>query len=523
MRARETKWIGILLCIALLLGLAACQTAPTAPVNIDALFATVLQQVDFATDLSDTGEDSALYYPELPQGSAITLYAGSGYYADEAALITLAQEEDAEAALAAVEEHISQKRNQFLNYIPEEVSKIDNAQVWQQGNHIIVCISADHITAKHILDNAADPSYTVPATTAPLAETTEATAEATTEPSAEATTEPTTEPITEPTTEPTTEATTVPPETEPALQSQTGYIHSYSGGCFRVDNMAYENYGYVASASEKYASVISEAAELLTPEGITVYDLLIPTAIGIVLPDDIVAKSSSYVNQGEAIGRIFDMMSDKVVKVNCYENLRMHRDEYLYFRTDYHWNGPAAYYAYESFCQVKGIDPIGMEDRPKYEFDNFLGALYFLNTGKDPVIAKTPDTVIAYDTKSNVSMYYIDRNGNKINYPVIQDVSGWATASKYNCFAGSDQPLAVFTNHDLNDGSACIVIKESFGNALMSYIADHYQNVYEIDYRYWNGDLLSFAKEHGVTDVIFANNMAMTGNSSQIGMIKRIF
>ena len=79
MRARGTKWISILLCTALLLGLAACQITPAAPVNIDALFATVLQQVDFATELSDTGEDSALYYPELPQGAAITLYAGSGY------------------------------------------------------------------------------------------------------------------------------------------------------------------------------------------------------------------------------------------------------------------------------------------------------------------------------------------------------------------------------------------------------------------------------------------------------------
>lgn len=287
--------------------------------------------------------------------------------------------------------------------------------------------------------------------------------------------------------------------------------------------MAYETYGYVESASTKYASVITEAAELLSAEGIQVYDLLIPTAIGIVLPDDIVSFYKGYVNQGESIQKMFDMMSDKVVKVNCYENLRLHRDEYLYFRTDYHWNGPAAYYAYESFCKVKGFTPYTMEERPKYEFSHFLGGLYYLNADKDPELSKTPDTVIAYDTKCDVSMYFIDRAGQTIHYPVIQDVSGWSSASKYNCFAGSDQPLAVFTNHDLNDGSACIVIKESFGNALMSYIADHYQYVYEIDYRYWDGDLVEFAKEKGVTDVLFANNLAMTGNSAQIGMIKSIF
>ena len=514
MKKRVTRGCCLLLCFALVLGFCACQTGPSRPINIDALFATLLAEVDFATELKNTGEDAALYYPELPQGAQITLYAGSGYYADEAALIVLASEGDMAAAKKAVEEHIAQKRNQFLNYIPEEVSKIDKAVVWQEGKWIIVCITADKVTVDHVLDNAADPSYTVPVTE-PTTTEAPTTQPPTTEP-------PTTEaPTTEsPTTQP---PTTEPPPTEPVLQSQTGYIHSYGNGVIRVDKMAYEGYGYVESASEKYASVISEAAELLTPEGITVYDLLIPTAIGIMLPDDIVAISSNYVNQGEAIERIFGMMSDKVVKVNCYENLRLHRDEYLYFRTDYHWNGPAAYYAYEVFCRMKGIEPIGMEERPKYEFGNFLGALYFLSTGKDPVIAETPDTVIAYDTKSNVSMYYVDRAGQTIHYPVIQDVSNWNAGSKYNCFAGSDQPIAVFTNHDINDGSACIVVKESYGNVLMSYLADHYQTVYEIDYRYWDGSLVEFAKEHNVTDVIFANNMAMTGNSSQIGMIKRIF
>ena len=282
-------------------------------------------------------------------------------------------------------------------------------------------------------------------------------------------------------------------------------------------------YGYVPEASEKYARVISEAAELLAPHGITVYDLLIPTAIGIVLPDDIAATSSVYTDQGAAIDSIFSMMSDKVVPVNCYRNLRLHRNEYLYFRTDHHWNGPGAYYAYESFCQVKGITPYTMAERPAYEFGNFLGTLYFLSSDKDPILAENRDTILAYGTVSNVTMYYYDKAGVRVDYPVIADVSDWAAGTKYNCFAGSDQPLAVFTNHDLNDGSACIVVKESYGNALMSYIADHYQTVYEIDYRYWNGSLEEFALEHGVTDVIFANNLALTGNSSGIGMIKRIF
>ena len=509
MKKTLPKIIALLLCISLLL--CGCEKKPSAPVNIEALLATVLAEVDFATELEDAGADAWLYLPALPQGAQVRLYIGSGYFADEVLLITLAQEADVKAALAAVEAHLEHKTQQFRNYIPEEVDKISKAITWQDDTHILLCISNDRVTAQHVLDNAADPSYTVPpATQAP-----------TTAP----TTAPSTAPATEPTTLPPTTVppTTAPPATEPALQSQSGTIHSYGTGVIRVDDMAYETYGYVADASEKYAAVISQAAELLAPEGVTVYDLLIPTAIGIVFPDDMAAAYSNYTDQGEAISRMFSMMSDQVVKVDCYPTLRLHRDEYLYFRTDHHWNGPGAYYAYESFCQAKGIQPYTMEQRPLWEFDGFLGTHYFLNTDKDPALAQTRDTILAYDTHCDVSMYYYDTSGAKINWEVIYDVSDWQAGMKYNCFAAADQPMAVFTNHDLNDGSACIVVKESYGNALMSYIADHYQTVYEIDYRYWTGSLVEFARENGVTDVIFANNLAMTGNSAQIAMIKRIF
>jgi len=90
---------------------------------------------------------------------------------------------------------------------------------------------------------------------------------------------------------------------------------------------------------------------------------------------------------------------------------------------------------------------------------------------------------------------------------VIADVSGWSSSAKYNTFCGGDNPLTVFENPSVTDGSVCIVVKESFGNALMPYIVDHYSKVYEVDYRYWSGNLIDYAREVGATDMIFANNV----------------
>ena len=57
---------------------------------------------------------------------------------------------------------------------------------------------------------------------------------------------------------------------------------------------------------------------------------------------------------------------------------------------------------------------------------------------------------------------------------------------------------------------------------MMAYYVDHYSTVYEIDYRYWEGDLINFARMVGADDIIFANNIGMVRTSYLIGLMDRI-
>ena len=53
--------------------------------------------------------------------------------------------------------------------------------------------------------------------------------------------------------------------------------------------------------------------------------------------------------------------------------------------------------------------------------------------------------------------------------------------------------------------------KESYGNALVPFLTDHFEEIYVIDPRQFNTDgkpslnLISFAKEHGATDILCVN------------------
>ena len=511
MRSKMMKHCTVLLAAVMVFLLAACGKKSGA-VDAQALLDRLLTEVTYDAELTQVGKRVGLYLPELPENSEITMYRGSGYSADEVALVTVRKEADAAQAQKAMEKHLSELRDQFQNYAPEELPKIDHAIIWQTGTNLFLCVTNDYARAQAILTGGASapaqkPDNNQPSTDEPLTMPTQPTPA---EPEAPA--------------EP--EVPEVPAEQAPAeypkLQSQSGTYHDYGTFVIRVDDKAYEQYGYVDSAAQAYADIVNQVADQLA--GVTtVYDLAIPTASGIVLPDDIAAKLSTYTNQGEALDKIFAKMSKNVVPVHCYDNLMQHRDEELYFHTDYHWNGRGAYYAYEAFCKVKGVTPVTLEERKKVTFDNFLGQLYWNGSKEDPILKANPDTVEAYYPKSqSATMEYTDQKGQTFSWPIISDVTDWPSSTKYSTFAGADNPMSVFHNPEVTDGSVCVVVKESYGNALMPYLVDHYSTIYEIDYRYWNGDLVSFTKEKQADDLIFANNLSMIGSNYLIGELAKI-
>lgn len=329
---------------------------------------------------------------------------------------------------------------------------------------------------------------------------------------------------TDPTEESTAE-TTVPPEPEntnyPVLTSTSGTYSTYSGtGVMRVDNRAFEICGYIDDVATLYAQTVNKVADTLAGK-VNVYSLIIPTSYGIMVPDDIKAQFSDFTDQGVTINQVYEKMTSNVIPVKVYNNLMQHRDEYLYFRTDHHWNGIGAYYAYEVFCKTKGLTPYTLEQRAEHQYEGFLGTLYKLSSN-DPGLMPA-DTVYAYSPYSpSVSMTFYSSDGSATDWPVISDVTDWASSSKYNTFAGGDNPLTVFNNPDVTDGSVCVIVKESYGNALLPYLADHYSTVYEIDYRYWSGNIIDYVNEVGADDLIFANNMMMISTGILVGDLAKV-
>ena len=299
------------------------------------------------------------------------------------------------------------------------------------------------------------------------------------------------------------------------------------GSVFVKGNTAYELYKETPSNSDRYAELITKAAKQLG-SGVKVYDMIIPLSSSVNLSEKELQQVGSS-DAKAAIDRMFSQMSD-IVPVEVYDTLREHNDEYLYFRTDHHWTALGAYYSYVKFCEAAGLTPYSLIDWQEYQFEGFLGTLY-AEAGSPAQLGDTPDTVHAWVPNGTNDIYITDKTGNRLRYRgglVRTDTDTFYAnaASKYNCFIMGDNPLSEIHNETVTDGSSIVVVKESFGNALVPFLVDHYEYVYVVDYRYFTNttgkSLQSFVAEKNVDTVLFINNLTATSTTQRLYEIEKL-
>lgn len=305
-----------------------------------------------------------------------------------------------------------------------------------------------------------------------------------------------------------TEETPAPP---PAQTTQT------LGALLINGDTAYEYYNFVRGTADNYVAAINRAGKLLEGKA-TVYDMIVPTSMGITAPEDVV-KNINTSDQSKAVNYMYSSLSG-VKTVSIYDTMKAHKNEYIYFRTDHHWTALGAYYAYCDFIKLTGAAPTPLKNFTLREFPGYLGSFY-TSSGKLPQLAANPDTVYAYQPRETNTLEVHYENGTVGTADIISDMS--ASSQKYLTFIKGDRPFEIITNPEKSDGSACIIIKESFGNAFVPFLVSHYQTVYVVDYRYFSKiderGLLQLCTDTGARDVLFLNNISATRNKGLVAAI----
>lgn len=328
----------------------------------------------------------------------------------------------------------------------------------------------------------------------------------------------------------TTPTETTPTETTPPATMMTSWVEvtmpntedtssdetdtpSDVGAILMIGNAAMEYYYGVNSSLEYYADSVNRLNAAL-PD-VQVYAMFCPTSIEFNAP----AKYHSGIqSQLRAMNYAYSKLDLGIVPVNTWSSLYAHQDEYLYFRTDHHWTQRGAYYGYRAFCEAAGLTPNELSDYETGFVDGFVGTMYSFTAkyAQSERLLNNPDSVEYFMPlhSSTMTAYPDATMTGGVTRSVIANPSyaeKLHRSSKYMMFLWGDTPLVHIVSDTVKNGRVLIVIKESYGNALVPFLTDHFEEIYAIDPREFNGDgeptlnIVDFANEHGATDFLFVN------------------
>jgi hypothetical protein len=290
-------------------------------------------------------------------------------------------------------------------------------------------------------------------------------------------------------------------------------VKNLNKGLLIYEGMAIQIFGGSSKSAEYAAKIINEYDEKLAGR-LNLFLGITPTHGEFYLP-----SKYNAVSESKNIEMVYNKVNPNVKTFDVFTELYRHKDQYIFFNTDHHWTGLGAYYAYVAFCKKAGFQALGLEQMERRVIRNFLGSLYRMT--QDPRLKEKGDSVVYHKIPLPNKAYQLTGTGYKNRIATSLYADRASGANSYSVYLGSDHPLMLIETELLN-GRRAILVKNSFGNALAPYLVSHFEKLYILDYRYFNGNIIDFIERNQITDLIIFHNSFSVNTYSHMNMIKSL-
>lgn len=125
-------------------------------VDAKALADSLLSEISYTDQLSAVDLDTAkmfLNFADVEINEAY-IYESSGATAEEIVVLVCKDSDSAAKAKSAFEQRVSEQKENFTDYVPEEVPKLNDAVIITSREYAILSVSGDSSKAKDIIEGA---------------------------------------------------------------------------------------------------------------------------------------------------------------------------------------------------------------------------------------------------------------------------------------------------------------------------------------------------------------------------------
>lgn len=230
-----------------------------------------------------------------------------------------------------------------------------------------------------------------------------------------------------------------------------------------------------------------------------VHVMMVPTKSWI-LREKLPAFAPHYKEQ-----RFYDALQQKLEKedvlISVEPVLDAHKEEEIYYRTDHHWTTLGAWYAYEQYTKAVGGDLQRAQGKKKFRCisKDFYGTTYAKIN-----YARQADKIEIYEPADKLRIVY---NMGEKKTKTLYDFSFLKTTDQYSVFTGGNQAVLEITG-GIKNGKTLLLIKDSFANSILPFLAEDYEKLVVVDLRQLNvsGDRL--LEMFSPTDILILYNSA---------------
>lgn len=316
----------------------------------------------------------------------------------------------------------------------------------------------------------------------------------------------------------------VPVKKSDSINDSTGTVEDTTAGppgeevnnLFIVEGRAMEIFGGNCKMAESYANTINKYQTEFAGTGLRIYDVAVPSSIEFFAPNQ---YKKQYSTEKKNIDCVYGALDPAIKGVDAHGALAAHTHENIYFRTDHHWTGLGAYYAYTAFCSSAGLTALQLNQMEHKQKTGYLGSLYWLT--RDSRLKDSPDTVEYWKIPGTYKATCYNKGDLTKGFKGSIYAEGASGANGYGVFLGGDWPMMKIES-EVKNGRKAVLVKNSYGNPFGTYLPYHFETVYVIDYRYYTGSLKQLINDEKITDLIFLNGVFSINTSWHIQMVGKI-
>ena len=230
------------------------------------------------------------------------------------------------------------------------------------------------------------------------------------------------------------------------------------------------------------------------------YALIVPNAAEI-LKDKLPAAAPSK-SQSPYLDATRDALEKSgVTFIDVRDILTQHNEDGIYYRTDHHWTTQGAYFAYLQAAEVMGLDSSLVSYEKLPVTNSFQGTLSaksgFRSSEKEEIDVFLPKE----DSLSSV-VTYVDEQKKSASFYAASQLDG---RDKYALFFDGNHPKVVI-NTPTQENRTLLILKDSYANCFVPFLAQHYRTIVMIDPRYYYGDLEELIQVENIQEILYLYN-----------------